>query len=131
MTLPTSTIHHSSKLPTRIYQKSITFLELMFCAVLETQSLLTTSHLLETSQKNHQLPDICTLRELNNQISILMVPEEVTMKSWPEVLLPTPESLISSLIKSVHKLNTSQLDKSWISVTLPLDIKPKTFQPSY
>jgi hypothetical protein len=44
-------------------------------------------------------------------ISILMVPEEVMMKLWPEVPLLTPELLTSSLIKLVHKLNMFQLDK--------------------
>lgn len=106
-----SIIHHSSKLPINNYQKSIILKALTFYVASVIQLLLIIFHQQEIFQRNLQLPDFYSVREFNKMISILMVPEEVMMKLWPEVPLLTPELLTSSLIKLVHKLNMFQLDK--------------------
>lgn len=105
------TIHLSSKLPINNYQKSIILKALTFYVASVIQLLLITFHQQETFQRNLQLPDSYSVKEFNNMISILMVPEEVMIKSWPEVPSPIPELLTNLLIKLVHKLNTFQQDK--------------------
>lgn len=123
---PTFTILPSSKLPINNCPKSTTSKVPTFYAVLETQSPPTTFRPLATFPKNHPPLDTFIARESSRWISTLMVPEEVTTKSWLEALLPTLESSISLWIRLALKPNTFRQVKFWISVTLPSSIKPKT-----
>lgn len=67
----------------------------MFWLILETQLLLITYHLPEILLKTPQQPDIYKVKELMFQTITHMELEEEMMKSWQEVLLLTPESLIN------------------------------------
>lgn len=67
----------------------------MFWLILETQLLLITYHLPEILLKTLQQPDIYKVKELMFQTITHMELEEEMMKSWQEVLLLTPESLIN------------------------------------
>lgn len=122
------TIHHFSKPLIKIYQKLTALKELSLYVHSVIQSLLTIFHLQETFLKNLQLLDIYSIRKLNKMTSTLMVQEEEMIKLWLEEHSQTQESLTNLLIKLVHKLNTYQLDKSWISVMPLSNIKNKVTQ---
>jgi len=86
---------HFSRLLTKISRILEALRVRMLFVVLEIQSQLIIFHQQETFQRNHLLQDSYSKREFNKLISILMVPGEETMKSWPEVHLQIQESSTS------------------------------------
>ncbi len=87
-------IHHSLN---QLKNNSLKFQEFkmpMFWHFSVTLLQLIIFHQQVTFQSLHRLQDFWRKEELRRRISILMVPEEVTIWSWQEVLLLTSESSI-------------------------------------